>query len=617
MKRFILAIAMFTTLSSPGATTPTEPKTWTGPPIGIRSPSFGITEEGPKVGDANYPPNWPGAESVGSYYINNADQNATDTNNTYGYPNKPRKTLPGRIYVSANSLTEIHGEYLLTSSLYYLTIDEDPKNPPHKDAPAYIRGGSPTEGKAVIGVTPEVVTQDLDTHVEIGRSNLSYAIIENIKFTGLPVAIIGLNTHHIALRHCEMTMGRVTQVSACPWNNGTISDIVIYDNWIHNTNDRYSWDDPAHDEDSSGIAFGVTSSSYLHDIWVIDNTIHNVTGDGVMTNGGAGNQERLHHVYIGRNISHTNRQSGFYVKESKNVIISQNTVYDMHETGGGLQPGTGIGFLYGPNNLWIIFNDISNCNYGIRQSDTGPDFKDYSAYFVGNYIHDASQDSALSHWGSPGGWGISLWDGTMSRYAVGNTIANVYGGIEAIMDGPLYLQNNLIYNLKQNSHDGFGPYNYHVAIALPARNDNCSIEHCLLYGPGQARIKWDSNVISLNGLTALKNQPGLDIKCIEENPLMNPDIPWELAANSPAKDKGIAPDAGIALDVYQEFQDSYGIDMDIRYGINIVYSADIPPVPTMLKGNARPIGAAWDIGAYQHLALIPIPKNKDVDFHLH
>jgi len=80
---------------------------WT-PPIGIPDCAWGalhpITEPRPAQ-----PAAWPSAEAAGYYYIDNTDTaNATDTVNPYGYPNRPRLTIPETTY-SAGSYVEIHG----------------------------------------------------------------------------------------------------------------------------------------------------------------------------------------------------------------------------------------------------------------------------------------------------------------------------------------------------------------------------------------------------------------------------------------------------------------------------------------------------------------------------
>lgn len=59
------------------------------PRPGIPEPSFGIDEPRP-----GHPPEWPAAERLGFYYVDITHPNATGSNNDFGYPDRPRSSLP-------------------------------------------------------------------------------------------------------------------------------------------------------------------------------------------------------------------------------------------------------------------------------------------------------------------------------------------------------------------------------------------------------------------------------------------------------------------------------------------------------------------------------------------
>ena len=578
MKHMILLISLLMTLGSTGAP-------WV-PPIGIPEPGFGIKEQAPPV-----PAAWPGAASAGSYYIDSSHPNATDTANTYGYPDKPRKTIPVYSYVTAGSVTEIHGgPYLVPVSNYVIGFASSVTTPPTASAPAFIRGFS----NVVIGISQEAIDGNANARIEIGHNHLTYAIIENIHFKNIPVVLAGTDTHHIAIRNCEISNQKSPALNCCPTGTGKMHDLVFYNNSIHDT---LYWDDNVRDWDFHGInlnTYGRSPPAELYNVWVLDNTFYHCSGDSVQVNSGGAGHEALHHVYIGRNTAHSNRQSGFWCKEASDVIISQNVIYDMVRH--GAQPGNAIGYQYGPDRLWIIFNEIYGCNFGIRQTDTGIGFDGHSSYLIGNYVHDAVQQDDEAHWGSPEGWGISLWRGGMKRYVVDNTIANVYGGIETIDSGPVYAKNNLIYNLKPNVYPAiFGAYRNHIECSTAGNGVDVDYTGCLLYGIAggasqQARIKWLGSQYTT--LLSAQQAIGKMANCIERDPMMEG---VKLQANSPAIDKGAESD------VYQKFQDLYGID--IRRGFD---------------GGVRPLGAGWDIGAceYDHKRIAapkglrqePLPK---------
>src|SRR5262245_5348917 len=86
---------------APAIAAPSAPS-WT-PPHGIPAPSFGIHEAPPPR-----PSPWTAAVP-GFYYVDQGHAAATDDDNPYGWPDKPRQTLPRPI--PAGALVEIHGQY--------------------------------------------------------------------------------------------------------------------------------------------------------------------------------------------------------------------------------------------------------------------------------------------------------------------------------------------------------------------------------------------------------------------------------------------------------------------------------------------------------------------------
>jgi len=73
-------------------------------PLGIPAPSFGLDEVAPAA-----PAAWPGNEAAGYYYIDRTHPNATDSSNQYGYPDKPRATIPNYATFPAGTYIEVHG----------------------------------------------------------------------------------------------------------------------------------------------------------------------------------------------------------------------------------------------------------------------------------------------------------------------------------------------------------------------------------------------------------------------------------------------------------------------------------------------------------------------------
>src|SRR5688572_6135642 len=75
-------------------------------PIGVPAPSFGIAQRA-----APAPNPW-NAEVAGFYYVDASAVSATDTGNTYGYPARPRRTVPESL--PAGAVVTLAGTYSQT-----------------------------------------------------------------------------------------------------------------------------------------------------------------------------------------------------------------------------------------------------------------------------------------------------------------------------------------------------------------------------------------------------------------------------------------------------------------------------------------------------------------------
>ena len=484
------------------------------PPVGVSTPEFGIMEsyrmydDPAKRPDSNHdgiPDLTYYQDAEGGFYTHYIDNtNGIDTNEdgtvNNGTIDHPRKTLPAT--VAAGSVIEIYGQYVIPLSGYNPQINNDPANPPTLAAPAFIRGVHNAE----INATEELFAKTGNyLGFYIGAQNASYMIVENIRFNRIALVIttdhasVDPNapqklTHDIAIRNCEVTAAKSTLIGVGPSDLGKIHNVVVYNSNLHNTTDQYAWDDPTKDEDNHGMTvgtYGLQPGSEASNVWILDSQFSYLSGCGVQVNAQNTGVNAVNHVYIGRNIAHSNRQDGFGSKAATDVVISQNTIYDMRNYN-PTNPAHGIAFQYGPDRLWIIENEIYDCNFGIMQTDTPSEASDYSVYIIGNYIHDLKQDKDISHWSSPEGWAISFWYGDEHRYVVGNTFANVYGGIEQIFPGPLTVADNIIYNLMTSNFPEEASYS--AAFQISQWNQGVDIENNLIYGQAggayQSMINW-------------------------------------------------------------------------------------------------------------------------------
>jgi hypothetical protein len=507
------------------------------PPIGIPTPSFGIGEVARPV-----PNPWITA-TAGFYYVDKSNPVATDTGNAFGTPALPRRTIP--LSLPAGSVVELRGLY------------DEPHNSPRgivmngsASAPIFIRGASATSRPVISG------------YWEVSGS---YFILENLGFaaagtySGRNQLYILSPTSFGALRfsdvHGALDHGGIDIES---YNTNTVSNVVIYSNTIHDNGDLAA----TSDQDVHGIAVGARVSN----LWIVDNEFYRNSGDGIQINAGQTNQATTHHIYVGRNRSHHNKQTGMWTKQAVDVIFSQNTLY-AHRPGNS-SFGACTGFQYAPHQVWFLFNIISDCDFGIGSgSDSGLGFGT-EAYFIGNVIYGIHTTTTYN---SNTGWSnaaISL-PGGVNRYVVNNTISDVDAGIVTPgSSGTVYMANNLIAGVTQ-------PQGAHVFLEMGSLASGSTFRHGLVDSP--ARIKWGtSTVYDLNGFKAAF--PGQGSGAVNGSPAFvdSAGRDLRLLSGSPAIDTGSIEG------VYETFRS--------RYGIDIARDA---------AGGVRPQGVAYDMGAYE------------------
>jgi len=542
------------------------------PPIGIPAPSFGIDEVAPAA-----PAAWPSSQASGFYYIDNSHPNATDSNNTYGYPDKPRVTVPNGF--SAGSYIELHGGP-------YTTVNKQLNFNCTASQPCWFRGPSSSNMPTITGTFALV--------------DSTYVIMENMDFNGGAGGAIGIrgqNSNHISVRNSSIQnkafQGNSAGVSIVPALGGTVNDIVIYNVSFKSLGDYTS----TVDQDFHGVGpslWNRDSNTSLYNVWLLDSYCYRISGNCIQPNGGnwTNSGQYLHHIYAGRNVSHDGRQAGFWTKQARDVVYSQNTIYNNRQK--GAQPGDGMGYQYGPDNLWYIYNHIYNCNYGIRQSDTSASSSSSSSYIIGNVIHDIHPES-LPNYNPNDSWrpgtAISLWHGNMTRYIVDNTIYDAHNGITSIYNGPVHISGNTISEI-----DAQGTF---IDISHAARNGVASIDHSNFFDTGGDFLsRWNFNPYS--SMSALKAASGQCNNCLEVNPSFvnatigeNPNDPHDFSLSSTSPLIGVNNDltkSNNTPDVYAIFQQRYGLD--IRKDTNNI---------------ARP-ATGRSIGAYESSNTVAVKK---------
>ncbi len=506
------------------------------PPVGIPAPEFGINEQ---LSDYYTRPEPWNQEITGWYYIDQYHTNASN-GNTFGTPDNPRATIPDPI--PAGSVVEVNGTYDYAPTGYDLILADGTSS-----APVFIisSGSAVVMRKWVIKAT--------------------YTVVENLEFTNLGKVVISYPSHHVSIRNNNLhdMAGKIggQGVSDTQRNH----HIVIYNNQIHSQD---GWNlNPDIDLDNHGMKFG----PYVEDVWVLNNIAYNNGGSFIQIgdwNDPADNQ-KARRFYIGRNTSYSNRQSPIGIKQSTDIIISENILYNNVAIQSNAAGQAGIVYQYGPDNLWILNNHIYDSNAGVSSGSNSGGIGQ-EQYIIGNLIHDIHVTGSYndnSAW-SPA---AIMLAGGLNRHIINNTIYNADAGINvpATNAGYLEITNNIIYNTTRANH-------FFVEAGLVTTNS--FVYNNLLFQPtGDAKVRWGSSTIE-NVAQFETSHAAVSQNNQETNPLLiNP-----ISDNYNLQNTSPAIDTGSESNVYQMFFDLYGID--IRKDQN---------------NTPRPVDTDWDIGAFE------------------
>lgn len=349
-------------------------------------PAFGLTQQAPTMPSAWTSPR------TGFYYVDENITGATDTNNPYGTPAHPRRTIP--TVLPAGSAVFLSGQHTASYGSPNTIRALGTANAPvwilgvNTPVPRFVRGGAELCG--------------------------TYLIVQNISTYGFSLIDTpdGKASTGLVLRGCEVSgdaSGGGLGIGI--WHGGTINNVVIVNCYIHDTGTL----DATTDVDNHGIAVGGGDHH-----WILNSVFYRCSGDGVQVNGGNGpNWASLHHVFVGGCIAVKNRQSGFWAKQSADVVFANNVVSGMRPNSGG--PGIGLGGQYGPNRLWILGNRVTDSEYGIKLAS-------YDGFGSGVVVAGNLLDHLTPTTDPTGGCGLFL-QGGVTRLAFNNTFVNCQRGV--------------------------------------------------------------------------------------------------------------------------------------------------------------------------------------------
>ncbi|MCG7985455.1 MAG: hypothetical protein JAY90_22305 [Candidatus Thiodiazotropha lotti] len=502
------------------------------PPIGIPAPSFGIDETAPSM-----PDNW-NQDIPGFYYVKSGGGNSNN-----GYPANPRATIPDPI--PAGSVVIIEGVYTTKHESNRLTVNGTASEP------VFIRGLD-NSNRAIL--KEKIVLEG------------SYYIVEYIdgqwdeaSYNGK----IALSGNYGAVRYGNFRGDPYPCIGGVHFYGG--SNLVVYNSTIHHSGDVNA----DYDQDCHGTTVPA-GNSY---IWILDNEYSYNSGDGIQINAANSGNDATHHIYIGRNVSHHNKQTGMWSKQARDVIFSQNDLYGHSSSGSSM--GEAMGQQYAPDYVWYLFNDIHDNESGIRlASDSGGTGTEH--FIVGNKfrnIHKSGYDLNNS-------WevaSVSVW-GSTNTYIVGNTMMDVDAGINSPRSrGKIDIINNII---DAPSVSGANQIFFYENLI-----NSSAVDYNVFVNDVKLRMG-SSTQFNLSGLQSIHNK-GHNSHAVDEVSFVETNsgalVP---TATSAATDSGTT-----TVDVYQRFYNRYGIDIN----------RDITGAP-------RVMGSGPEIGAYEITGgLVPSP----------
>jgi hypothetical protein len=365
----------------------------------------------------------------------------------------------------------------------------------------------------------------------------SYGVLENLAFFHKTRhRIVG---DYLVFHDVSVTNPEDAFIDFNPVVNVTGHDVLFYRGEIGN-NRRDN------DTDSHGIQAGQGS----HHVFILENDIYNNNGDAFQACHNCFD-EPPHHIYLGRNVMHEDRENGIDLKTIHDVVVSENVLYGYGSSstsnGDAMVVGSN-GFddsiNQGPRRIWVIHNVFHDSGRGIRLEGTE------DVWVIGNVMENV-------------GTGLQI-DNKSHRSVViaSNTIAGVTDGLVAWGCQPDSLE--VIDNLVVDVADR------HVDFADCGESE-VSLLHNLFSGGLSVRVD-GSNYTDAGSLEAA----AFASNNLDDDPAFEQDS-YAPAPGSPTVD------AGASLEqIYDAFGSSFGGDIAFDRA-----------------GTPRPSGAAEDIGAYE------------------
>lgn len=409
----------------------------------------------------------------------------------------------------------------------------------------------PGDQRLVMNGTQEnpVIIRGVDTPLFRGpgsRINFeydgSYGILENIEFYNHTRHRVLDTGHHLAFHRLEIHNPTDAIIDFNPVFNVNGSHVLISESHIH-----HNWRDG--DNDAHGIQAG-EGSSY---VFILFNELHHNSGDSFQ---GCHHcfDAPPHHVFIGGNVMHDDRENAVDLKTIHDVVVSENRMYgymDSATSGGDAMVVGSNGYdeatNMGPRNVWIINNEFTSTARGVRIEGVE------DVWLIGNLFHTLDRAIQIDN--------KQYRDITIASNTIWNTGDGIINSNDSCTARSVTLTNNLLGTMTDGRHLDLPPCGNHT------------LQNNLLWQEGGT---FTARVEGGNCTTAAElNEAALASGTLDGDPQLDED-------GLPAA--GAIPiDAGVSLEpLYALFESTF--DASIRTDFN---------------GTTRPIGDSEDVGALE------------------
>ena len=340
------------------------------PPVGIPNPAEfwgGSIDpiEDPVPSESVRCPNWPGAEQSGCYYIDRNHPSATDSGNTYGYPNKPRVTVPDGITMTGGA-----------TSGYMKIVGPGP----YTDSNTHdiTANGSASYPVWIVGVGNPVLRSSGDEPALSVAG--TYYFVDGVGMDRSEQGFgFGTPSDHAVFRNAVIAAeGSLATNGSQIYSAGTsayVSNYLLVYNVKMSGVGQWTTNDNA---DTHGIKM----RNNVNYVWILNNEIFHCQGDSVQTGeASVTGSDAPTHIYIGKNVFYENKENGIDIKDGSDIIMSENVIYNMANSYGD-DGAEGIVIHEDADHVYAIGNNVYRCGIGIITTVST------NTWFIGNIVHD-------------------------------------------------------------------------------------------------------------------------------------------------------------------------------------------------------------------------------------